>query len=92
MNWRNVSFDWNQTRAFLVTAEEGSLSAAARALGLTQPTVGRQVAALGGELNVTLFERVGRSLVLTQSGLELLDHGRGREPRFGCGIGTITDD
>lgn len=76
MNWRNVSFDWNQTRAFLVTAEEGSLSAAARALGLTQPTVGRQVAALEEELNVTLFERVGRSLVLTQSGLELLDHVR----------------
>ena len=32
MNWQAVSFDWNQARAFLVTAEEGSLSAAARAL------------------------------------------------------------
>ena len=76
MNWQTVSFDWNQARAFLVTAEEGSLSAAARALGLTQPTLSRQVAALEEELGVTLFERVGRSLSLTQSGLELLDHFR----------------
>ncbi|MBT4908118.1 MAG: LysR family transcriptional regulator [Rhodospirillaceae bacterium] len=76
MNWQSVTFDWNRARAFLVTAEEGSLSAAARALGLTQPTLGRQVSALETELGVTLFERVGRSLVLTQSGHELLDHVR----------------
>lgn len=77
MNWDTVSFDWNQARAFLVTAEEGSLSAAARSLRLTQPTLGRQVAALEESLGVTLFERVGRSLTLTQSGLDLLDHVRG---------------
>ncbi|MEM7023851.1 MAG: LysR family transcriptional regulator [Pseudomonadota bacterium] len=76
MNWQTVSFDWNQARAFLATAEEGSLSAAARALGLTQPTLGRQVAALEQELGVLLFERVGRTLSLTQSGVELLDHVR----------------
>lgn len=76
MNWQSVSFDWNQARAFLVTAEQGSLSAAARALGLTQPTLGRQVAALEEKLGVTLFERGRRSLFLTQSGLELLDHVR----------------
>jgi DNA-binding transcriptional LysR family regulator len=45
-------------------------------LGLTQPTLGRQVAALEARLGVTLFERLGRSLSLTQSGLELLDHVR----------------
>lgn len=71
------SFDWNRARAFLATAEEGSLSAAARALGTTQPTVGRQVSALEHELGVTLFERVGTSLELTASGLELLEHVRG---------------
>ena len=38
--------DWNQLRAFLETAETGSLSAAARKLGLTQPTLSRQVAAI----------------------------------------------
>lgn len=76
MEWSSVIFDWNQARAFLVTAEEGSLSAAARALGLTQPTLGRQVAALESSLGVTLFERAGKSLVLTQSGVDLLDHVR----------------
>lgn len=76
MNWNTVSFDWNQARAFLATVEEGSLSAAARELGLTQPTLGRQVAALEAALDVLLFERIGKSLVLTQSGLELLDHVR----------------
>ncbi len=72
MDWRSVRFDWNRARAFLVTAEEGSLSAAAQALGLTQPTLGRQVAALEEELGVALFERAGRGLDLTPSGLELM--------------------
>lgn len=76
MNWQNVRFDWNQVRAFLVTAEEGSLSAAARALGLTQPTLGRQVAALEAALEVTLFERTGHRMVLTEPGRLLIDHVR----------------
>lgn len=76
MDWRAVNFDWNRARAFLVTAEEGSLSAAARALGLAQPTLGRQVAALEEELGVALFERAGRGLTLTPAGLDLLEHVR----------------
>lgn len=76
MDWRAIKFDWNRARAFLVTAEEGSLSAAARALGMAQPTLGRQVDALEEELGVVLFERAGRGLTLTPSGLELLDHVR----------------
>ena len=76
MNWKSVKFDWNNARAFLVTAEEGTLSAAAKALGLTQPTLSRQVAALEAEMGVTLFERVGQRLVLTESGLALLQHAR----------------
>ena len=59
-----------------MTAEEGSLSAAARALGLTQPTLGRQVGGLEAELDVVLFERVGSGLVLTPGGLELVEHVR----------------
>ena len=76
MDWRSVKFDWNYARAFLVTAEEGSFSAAARALGLAQPTLGRQVSALESELGVILFERAGNNLALTQSGLELVQHVR----------------
>lgn len=74
MNWQAVTFDWNHARAFLATAEEGSLSAAARALGQTQPTVGRQVSALEEELEIRLFERVGRGLELTKAGKSLLEH------------------
>ena len=76
MDWRSVKFDWNRARAFLVTVEEGSLSAAARALGMTQPTLGRQVTALEQELGVALFERSGRGLELTPSGLDLVEHVR----------------
>ena len=76
MNWLSVNFDWNHTRAFLVTAEEGTLSAAAKALGMTQPTLSRQVSALEAQLGIRLFERVGQRLVLTDSGVELLEHAR----------------
>ncbi len=74
MNWQAISFDWNQIRAFLATAEEGTLSAAARALGSTQPTVGRQIAGLEADLGVTLFERAGRSLTMTRAARDLLAH------------------
>lgn len=68
--------DWNQLRAFLETAETGSLSAAARKLGQSQPTLSRQVAALELSLGVTLFERVGKAMALTATGQELLGHAR----------------
>ena len=74
MDWKTIDFDWNRARSLLVTAEEGSYSAAARALGSTQPTIGRQVAALEEELGITLVERVGRGLELTEAGLDLIDH------------------
>ena len=77
MDWRSIKFDWNRARAFLVTVEEGSLSAAARALNISQPTLGRQVTALEQELGVALFERGGRGLEPTPSGLMLLEHVRG---------------
>lgn len=68
--------DWNQLKAFLETAEAGTLSAAARKLGLTQPTLSRQVAAIEQSMGVTLFERVGKAMALTPTGLELLEHAR----------------
>jgi DNA-binding transcriptional LysR family regulator len=76
MNWQAMSFDWNQVRAFLATAEEGSFSGAARALKTTQPTIGRQITALEAALGVALFERSVRGLTLTQVGRDLLDHVR----------------
>jgi len=76
MNWNAISFDWNQIRALLATIEEGSFSGAARALGQTQPTLSRQIAALEADLGVTLFERNRRATVPTGAALELVDHVR----------------
>lgn len=71
---RMRSLDWNHLRAFHATATAGSLSAAARQLGLTQPTLSRQVQSLEEQLGVALFERPGRKLVLTPTGHEMLEH------------------
>jgi len=74
MDWKTINFDWNRARAFLVTAELGSFSAAAKALKVTQSTLGRQVAALEEELDITLFQRVGKGIEITQGGLELVEY------------------
>ncbi len=73
IDWKSIDFDWNRAKAFLATAELGSLSAAARALSCSQPTLSRQVNGLEEELKVALFERVGKGLELTPSGIELLE-------------------
>jgi DNA-binding transcriptional LysR family regulator len=54
--------DWTLYRTFLAVAKLGSLSAAARSLGLTQPTVGRHVETLEADLGVDLFFRSQRGL------------------------------
>ncbi len=71
-----LAADWNHVRAFLATAEEGSFSAAAKVLQSTQPTIGRQIAALEEALGITLVERSGRGLMLTGAGEELLEYVR----------------
>lgn len=74
MNINTTQFDWNHAKAFLATAKKGSFSEAAKQLKLSQPTLGRQVAALESALNVVLFERLGSGIELTPSGLKLLEH------------------
>jgi len=76
MDEMDAELDWGAVRAFLATAESGSYTAAGRALGCSQPTVGRQVSALEAQLGVTLFERVGRGLALTDVGADLVEHAR----------------
>ena len=53
-------FDWNLIRSFLAILDEGSLAAASRRTGISQPTLGRHVDELEASLGVTLFRR-GRS-------------------------------
>lgn len=74
MDYSKTSPDWSLLRAFYETVQAGSFSAASRTLGVSQPTLSRQVAALEAELDVMLFERVGRGLSLTEAGNALLPH------------------
>lgn len=69
-------FDWNLLKSYLAIASEGSLSAAARASGISQPTLGRHVAALEQDLAVTLFERQSSGMALTDAGASLLQQAR----------------
>ena len=64
--------DWSLVQAFLMVAEEGSLSAAARKLGASQPTLGRQIKALEQQLNASLFKRQARGFELTETGAALV--------------------
>ena len=65
-------FDWNLLKSYLAIATQGSLSAAARVSGISQPTLGRHVAALERDLGVTLFERQSSGMTLTDAGASLL--------------------
>lgn len=65
---------WTLYRSFLEVARDGSLSAAARRLATTQPTIGRHIAALESDLKLSLFTRSQRGLHPTQAALDLLPH------------------
>lgn len=75
----NKSFDWNLVRSFLAALDHGSLLAAARALGSTQPTLGRHIAELEAQWGVVLFERTGRGLVPTADAQRLAGAARTME-------------
>jgi len=65
---------WELLRTFLEVVRDGSLSGAARRLGLTQPTVGRHVDALEVALGLPLFTRSPRGLIPTSAALDLVPH------------------
>lgn len=71
--------DWSLLQAFARVARAGSLSAAARAHGLSQPTLGRHIRALEGALGQPLFARSPQGQTLTPLGARLLDHARRME-------------
>jgi DNA-binding transcriptional LysR family regulator len=66
--------DWELWRTFLAVVRAGSLSAAARDLGTTQPTVGRQIAALEEALGLPLFTRSPSGLRPTPAAEALAPH------------------
>lgn len=67
-----MDLDWTLVRSFPAVAETGSLSAAARAVGQSQPTLGRHVQEMELRLGTALFTRALRGMVLTPAGIALL--------------------
>jgi len=64
--------DLKRLRTFVVVAEQGTVSSAAKTLRITQPALSRQLQDLQAEFGVALFDQVGRRLRLTAEGAELV--------------------
>jgi DNA-binding transcriptional LysR family regulator len=73
----SVEPNWDWYRSFLGVLEHGSLSGAARALGLTQPTMGRHIDALERSLGLKLFTRSFDGFAATEAALELKPYAAG---------------
>jgi DNA-binding transcriptional LysR family regulator len=71
--------DWTMVRSFLAVFRRGSLSGAARSLGLTQPTVGRHVDELETTLGLSLFTRSQAGLIPTEAAQSLVPHAEAME-------------
>lgn len=65
--------DWALWRSFAAVVREGSLSAAARAIGSSQPTIGRHIEALEMDLGISLFERTMSGLKPNATALRLYE-------------------
>jgi DNA-binding transcriptional LysR family regulator len=76
--WRGrlagAGMEWSDLRVFLAIARAGTLGAAARTLGQTQPTMGRRLRALEAAIGHTLFQRTVDGFVLTDEGSAVLGH------------------
>jgi len=70
------NFNWALIQSFLAALEHGSLMGAARATGVSQPTLGRHIAELENQLSLVLFERTGRGLQATPQALSLAEAAR----------------
>ncbi len=71
-----TNFDWTLVRSFLAVLDAGSVTAAARRIGATQPTLSRHVAELEAQLGVPLFERTGRGVTPTGAALAIAEAAR----------------
>lgn len=69
-------FDWNMLKSFTAVGEHGSISGAARASGVSQPTLSRHISLLEGQIGARLFERSVSGVNLTPRGTELMRHAK----------------
>jgi DNA-binding transcriptional LysR family regulator len=77
-----TDLDWTYIRSFLAVAEAGSLTAAARQTGQSQPTVGRHIKAAESRMDTALFVRTTTGLELTEAGQALLEPARDMAQAF----------
>ncbi|QTL02492.1 LysR family transcriptional regulator [Aquabacter sp. L1I39] len=82
-----TSLDWDDLRYFMALSRHGSLSAAARSLGVNHATVSRRIAALEAQLEAPLFERTAEGYALTAAGRNTLAAAAAME-RAASGLGT----
>ncbi|MDR1827080.1 MAG: LysR family transcriptional regulator [Methylobacteriaceae bacterium] len=84
--------DWDRIRVFYAVAEAGSLTQGGEHLGLSQSAVSRQIAALERDLNVPLFHRHTRGLILTEQGELLFRTAREIHKRLDTVQARLTDN
>jgi DNA-binding transcriptional LysR family regulator len=68
--------DFKSLQTFVTICDCGTVSKAATQLRITQPALSRRIKVLQGELGLTLFDNLGRRLLLTSEGKEFLRHSR----------------
>ncbi len=68
--------EWTALRDFVAVSNAGSLSGAARIIGVSQPTIGRRIEQLEQQLNAILFNRTPQGLTLTQTGEQVLAYAK----------------
>lgn len=83
--------DWDKLRIFHAVAEAGSFTSAGESLNLSQSAVSRQIATLEDSLQVTLFHRHPRGLVLTEQGEILKDAAADMHTKLSLIEGRISD-
>lgn len=86
-----MGMDWDKLRIFHAVADAGSLTHAGETLHLSQSAVSRQIRALEESLNVTLFHRHARGLILTEQGELLYDATRAMRKRLEAATARIRD-
>lgn len=87
-----LGIDWDDQRTFLAVLREGSLSGAARALGVAQATVRRRIEVLERDMNTRLFTRSAASLIPTAGALSLKPHVEAMEVASEAFSRAATDD
>jgi DNA-binding transcriptional LysR family regulator len=80
-----------QLRIFIAVAEKQHVTQAARELNLTQSATSAAIAALEARYGIKLFDRVGRGIVLTQTGRDFLDEARGVVARAKAAAQVLND-